>query len=97
MGASADVEDEGFLKPWDQDVGPFADGIWLNSLETVEDDGALASVDGVETGIGSGTADADGKGSSRNIRQRIRGFLGVTHIRIASNLQRRLGNSDGVI
>ena len=68
MGASADVEDERFLKPRDQEVSSFADGIRFDSLETVEDHGALATVDGVETGIDRGTADSDGEGGARYVR-----------------------------
>lgn len=79
MGASADVEDEGLLKPWDQKVGSFADSVWLNPCETIEDNGALAAVDGVETGIDDGTANADGEGGARNVSEGIRGFLGVAH------------------
>lgn len=80
MGASADLEDEGFLKPWDQKMGSFADGIRLNTLETVEYDGALATVDCVETGVGGGAGDAESKGGGANVVEHIRSSLGVTHI-----------------
>lgn len=75
MGASADLEDEGFLKPWDQKMCSFADGIWLNPLETVEYDGALATVDCVETGVGGGAADTESKGGGANVVQHIRSSL----------------------
>lgn len=79
MGASADVEDERLLKPWDEKVGPFPDGIRLDSLETIEDDGALATVDGVEAGIDGGAAETDGERGASDVGEQIRGSLGVTH------------------
>ena len=82
MGASADVEDERLLKPRDQKVSSFADGIRLDSLETIEYHGALATVDGVETGIGSSAADSDGECGARYVIQRIRSSLRVCHIEI---------------
>ena len=48
MRLRADVEDERLLEPWDEEMGAFADGFVENSTDAVEDDGALAAVDGVE-------------------------------------------------
>ena len=50
MGAGADVEDVGFLDPRDEEVGPLADGLVEDAPETVEEDGALPAIDGVEGG-----------------------------------------------
>ena len=48
MGLCADIEDERLLEPWDEEVSTFANGLVENSTDTVEDDSALATVDGVE-------------------------------------------------
>lgn len=69
MGASADVEDEGFLKPWDQEVRSFANGVFDDATETVEENGALATVDGVQRGIEDSGADADAERGASNVRQ----------------------------
>lgn len=60
--ASADIEDVGFLDPRDEEVSAFADGGVEDAAETVEEDGALAAVDGVERGGegGGGGAEAEG-------------------------------------
>jgi len=47
VGARADVEDVGFLDPRDEEMGSLADGGVENASETIEEDGALAAVDGV--------------------------------------------------
>lgn len=51
VGASADVEDVGLLKPRDQKVGPLSDGLVDNAAESVEEDSALAAVDSEEGGV----------------------------------------------
>ena len=48
MGAGADIENVGLLKPGDEEVGALGDGGVENAAEAVEDDGALAAIDGVE-------------------------------------------------
>lgn len=56
MGPGADVEDVRALEVWDEEVGPFADGVVNDSSESVEEDGTLAAVDGVEGGVDCGGA-----------------------------------------
>ena len=48
MGLCVDIENGRLLEPWDEEVSTFADGLVENSTDTIEDDGALATVDGVE-------------------------------------------------
>jgi len=44
-----DIENERLLEPRDEEVSTFANGLVVeNSTDTVEDDGALATVNGVE-------------------------------------------------
>lgn len=81
MGPGADVEDEGLLEPWDEEVGPFADGVVNDSTETVEEDGALAAVDGVEGGVEDGGADAEPEGGASHVRQERHGGLAASHFR----------------
>lgn len=69
VGPGADVEDEGLLEPWDEEVGPFADGLVDDSTETVEEDGALTAVDGVEGGVEDGGADAETEGGASHVGQ----------------------------
>lgn len=58
MGPSTDIEYERLLKPWDEEMSSFADGIVDDSTESVEEDGALSTVDGVEGGVENRGADA---------------------------------------
>jgi hypothetical protein len=52
--AGADVEEGGALQEWDPEVGALPDRVREHPAEAVEDDGALAAVDGVEGRGGSG-------------------------------------------
>lgn len=45
-------------------MGTFADGIVDYSTESVEEDGALAAVDGVEGGVEDDGADAEAEGGA---------------------------------
>ena len=51
MGAGANIENIGLLKPWYQEMGAFADGVVDHTAETVEEDGALAAVNSIERGV----------------------------------------------
>lgn len=59
MGFGSDIEDVGFLEPWDEEVGTFPNGVVYDSTEAVEEDGALATVDGEEGGVEDGGAGAE--------------------------------------
>ena len=48
MGLCVDIENGRLLEPWDEEVSTFADGLVENSTDTVEDDNALATINGVE-------------------------------------------------
>ncbi|CAL5410957.1 unnamed protein product [Camellia sinensis] len=50
VGTSSDVENVGSLEPWDEEMGSFADGLIDDAAKSIEEDGALATVDGVEGG-----------------------------------------------
>lgn len=64
MGFSTDIKDVGFLNQWNTEMSTFADGIFDNSTKTVENDGALAAVDGVERGVEKGGGRADNSGGA---------------------------------
>lgn len=59
MWPGTDIEDEGLLKPWDQEVSTFTNGFVADTTETIEENGALAAVDGVKGGIEKCAADAE--------------------------------------
>ncbi|GER47473.1 glucose-1-phosphate adenylyltransferase [Striga asiatica] len=51
-------------KPWDQKVGSFTDSVRDDSSETIEENGSLAAVDGVERGIEDGGAEPEAEGGA---------------------------------
>lgn len=67
MGPGSDIEDVGFLEPWDEEVGALADSLVDHSSETVEEDGALASVDGVQGGADGGGANPEAESSAAEV------------------------------
>ena len=79
MGTSADVEDVGFLDPGDEEVGPFADGGVQDAAEAVEEDGALAAVDGVEGRGDGGGRRAQAEGSAGDVGEEGNGGFVSTH------------------
>ena len=79
MGASADVEDVGFLDPWDQEVSPLADGGVQDAAEPVEEDGALPAVHGVEGGGEGGGRRAKAEGRAGDVGEEGNGGLVASH------------------
>lgn len=69
MGPGSDIEYVGFLEPWDEEVGPLADGLVDYASESVEEDGALAAVDVVEGGADGGGSDAEAHGHAAEVRE----------------------------
>lgn len=58
-------------------MGPFADGVLDDTTETVEKDGALATVDGKERGVHDSCAYTEAEGGACNVGKKIRGL--ATH------------------
>ena len=61
-GFGADVVDDGFLQPRDEEVRAFVDDGLFDSGQTVEYDGARAAFDVVHGGLDEGAGDGDGHG-----------------------------------
>lgn len=58
-GFGADIVDDGFLQPRDQEMRALVDDGLLDSRQTVEDDRSRAAFDIVHGGLGQGAADAE--------------------------------------
>lgn len=48
MSTRAEVEDVGLLNPWDLEMNSFADGSGKSAVESVDEDGAFATLHNVE-------------------------------------------------
>lgn len=79
MWPSTNIEYERLLKPWDEEMSTFADGIIDDSSKSVEEDSALTTVDGVEGGVQNGGADAETEGGACNVREEGYCCLAATH------------------
>ncbi|KAA8530134.1 hypothetical protein F0562_004843 [Nyssa sinensis] len=51
VGPRSDVENEGFLEPWDKEVSPLTDSFVDHSTESIKENGALTAVHSVEGGV----------------------------------------------
>lgn len=69
----ADIVDDAFLQPGDEEMGAFVHNCIFDSRETVEDHGAATSFDVVDGGLGEGDADGEGDGEF------VDGAEGVSH------------------
>lgn len=69
MWPCTDIKDEGFLKPWDQEVSAFTDCVVNDTTETVEENGALAAVDSVKGGIDNCAADPESESGTGDVGQ----------------------------
>lgn len=81
MRASANIENVRLLDPWDEEMGSFADGFVKNAPETVEEDSALATVDGVEARVNGGGGGTETEGGACEVREEGDGCLVTTHWR----------------
>lgn len=78
MRTSANVEDVGLLDPWNEEVSAFSDGVVEDASESVEEDGALAAVHGVEAGVDDGGGGAQAEGGACHVGEEGDGGL-ATH------------------
>ena len=65
----ADIEGDGFLQPWDEEVCAFVDDLVVDSSQTVEDDYAGAAFDVVEGGAGEGEGEGGGDGPAVDLAE----------------------------
>jgi len=79
--ARADVENVGFLNPRDEKMGSLADGVVENAPEPVEEDSALAAVDGVQGGGEGGGRRAQAEGRAGEVSEERDCGLAATHYR----------------
>ena len=79
MGTSANVEDEGLLKPWNEEMGAFTNSLVQNTAKTVEQNSLLATIDGVKGGVEHGGADTQPEGRPRKVREEGDCLLAASH------------------
>lgn len=75
-GLGPDIVHDGALQPWDEEVGAFIDDAVLDTVQTVEDDGALTTTDIVDGGGGNGEGDGGGDGETVDLIERLGGHRG---------------------
>ncbi|KAK4262246.1 hypothetical protein QN277_027828 [Acacia crassicarpa] len=64
---SANVKNVGLPYPGDDEMSALPNGFVKNAPETVEEDGSLATVDGVETGVKEGCSNAEPERGACNV------------------------------
>lgn len=79
MRSGTYVEDVRRLKPWNEEMSTFADGFVDDTAKTIEQDGALAAVDGVEGGVGNGSDGSEAEGGACEVCEEGNGCLIVRH------------------
>lgn len=79
MWPGTDIENVRSLKPGDQEVGAFTNSVIKDSTETVKQDGALTSVDGVEGGAGDGGGYTEADGGACEVGEEVYGGGVVCH------------------
>lgn len=79
MGTSANVEDEGLLKPWNEEMGAFTNSLVQDTAKTVEQNGLLAPIDGVKGGVEHGGPDTESERRPRKVRQEGDCLLAASH------------------
>lgn len=79
MWPRTDIEDEGFLKPWDQEVSAFTNCFINDTTETVEENSALTAIDSVKGGIENSAADAESESGTGDVGEKRNCGL-ATHV-----------------
>ena len=79
MRPCTDIEDEGLLEPWDKEMGTFANGVVDDTAKSIEKDGALATVDGVEGGVEDGGTNSETESGACHVGEEGDGGLAVRH------------------
>lgn len=70
MRARTDVEDEGLLKPRNQEVSSLTNGVIDDTAEAIKENGAFAAVDSVDGGAENSGADAKSESGACDVGEK---------------------------
>lgn len=79
MRSCTDVKDKWLLKPRDEEMSPFTNASINDSTESVKENSALASIDGVKRGVENGSGGTKTESCASDVVKEGNCCLAATH------------------